>query len=283
MRAFLESWTWDPTLIATLALAAVIYAVGAATLRGRSAGRAAPHAGRAAAFCSGLALAWLALLSPIGAYSGLFFFLHMTQHLLLVLGVIPLLLLSNPLAVLLWGLPRPARSVAGRLLRPGGFARWLAGGLTRPVVACSLFVAAVGIWHVPGLYDLAQGRTAVHDLEHAFFAVTAALYWWPVIQPSGSRRLPYGRAVLYLLPPFFESNLIGALLTFASAPLYASYLAAPRVWGLSVLQDQQIAGLVMWVPGGLYFLVPMLIMLAKALRQEEAKQEAAEMAGEALR
>jgi len=277
LRAFAESWAWDWPLVTALALGASVYAVGLARLARRAEGRSWPATGRVISFYLGIATAWLALLSPIGTYSELFFFLHMTQHLMLVLGAIPLLLLANPLATLLWGLPRPARALVVRVVRPGGFARWLAGEFTRPIVACVLFVGAVGVWHVPALYDLAQGRSAVHDLEHTIFALTALAFWWPVIQPSGRRRLGYGPALLYLAVPFFESNLIGALLTFASTPLYTWYANAPRLWGLSALQDQQIAGLVMWVPGGLYFLIPMLIMLAKALQQEESRQQAAEM------
>jgi putative membrane protein len=279
--AFVESWSWEPGLISTFVLTLGVYAIGWARLRRRANGRASPNPARTTAFVSGIALAWFALLSPISTYSGLFFFLHMTQHLLLVLGVVPLLLLANPLVTLLWGLPEAVRMALGSLLRTGGFVRWFAGVLTQPLVAGTLFVAALGLWHVPVLYDLAQGRTATHDLEHMVFTVTAALYWWPVIQPSGRRRLSYGRAVLYLMPPFLESNLIGALLTFASTPLYATYAAAPRVWELSVVQDQQLAGLVMWVPGGLYFLAPMLIMLAKAFEQEELKRQAEEFADEA--
>jgi len=165
-------------------------------------------------------------------------------------------------------------------MRPGHPLARIGHGLTQPVVAVVLYVGSVAIWHIPALYDAAQGRTFTHDLEHLMFYGTAFLYWWPIIHPAqGRRRLSYAMAIPYLLPPFLEGMLIGVLLTFTSRPLYQTYIGLDTspIWGLSALDDQQLGGLIMWVPGGLFFLIPLLGLLIRLLNQED--REAQDAAG----
>ena len=269
LSAFLASWSWEPSLLVGLAMAAGLYTFGWRRLRRRS------HDGlsvwRGWCYGGGIAALGLALLSPIGAFSGLFFFMHMIQHILLVIVAAPLLLLGAPLLPLLWAFPTDVRRGLGRLLVPGKPFHRLFHILTEPLVSAALFLGTVAVWHVPRFYDAAQGRTIVHDLEHGLFLGTALLYWWPVIHPTGGRRrLDYGAAIPYLLLPFFEGNAIGALLTFASRPLYATYQQVPRVWGLSALEDQQLAGLIMWIPGGMMYLIPILVCLALLIGRGES-------------
>lgn len=197
--------------------------------------------------------------------------MHMIQHLLLLLIAPPLLWLGAPLLPTLWALPVDWRRVVGRQLAPVRPLHRLGHLLTQPIVAVVLYVGTVAVWHVPAFYDAAQGRTATHDLEHLMFFGTALLYWWPVIYPAkGRRRLSYALALPYLLPPFLEGMLIGVLLTFTDRPLYQTYQEVERIWGLSVVGDQQLGGLVIWVPGGLLFLIPLIGVLVQLLRQEEA-------------
>ncbi len=127
----------------------------------------------------------------------------------------------------------------------------------------------VGLWHVPAFYDAAQGRTLAHDLQHILFLGTGLLYWWPVVPPIGTRRLGYGLTLLYFLPPMLEGKLIGPLLTFASTPLYATYRAAPRLWGLSALDDQKLGGTLMWVGGAFFWLAAMTVVFFVWASQEE--------------
>jgi cytochrome c oxidase assembly factor CtaG len=113
-----------------------------------------------------------------------------------------------------------------------------------------------------------------HDLEHAMFYGTALLYWWPIVYPGkGRRRLSTALALPYLPPPFLEGMLIGVLLTFAGRPLYETYahLDTEPIWGLSTLDDQQLGGLIMWVPGGMFFLIPLIGLLVRLLQDEERK------------
>ncbi len=179
----------------------------------------------------------------------------MVQHLLLTLVAPPLLWLGAPFLPWLSALPRRLCRALGRLFAAGRPLRRLSDTLTAPLVAMPLHMLTVALWHLPAWYDAAQGRTPVHDLEHLMFFGTALLYWWPLVHPSGGRpRLKPGFGVLYVVPPMVEGDLIGALLSFAQQPLYTTYLAAPRIAGLSVLADQQLGGLVMWVGGGLFWL-----------------------------
>lgn len=270
--AFLRSWSWESDVLAGLAIAAGLYVYGWQRLRRRDRGRLVSPAWRTWCYGGGLAALGLAFLSPIALYSSLFFCMHMVQHLLLVMVIPPLLWLGAPLVPTLWALPRELRRGIGWLFVPGHPVRRLFETLTRPVVATLLHLAAVGLWHVPVLYDAAQGRTAIHDLEHLLFLGTALLYWWSVLHPVRSRRLSGGLAILYFLAPMIEGELIGALLTFAGEPIYATYRAVPRVWGLSALDDQRLGGLIMWVGGGLFWFAA--ISAAFLLWMSEEEKEA---------
>jgi putative membrane protein len=265
LSAFIRSWDWDPTIIGALVVTAVLYLVGWRQLHLRAHGKRVLPAWRVWCLLLGLASVCLALLSPIAVYSQLFFFMHMIQHLLLILVAAPLLLLGAPLLPVLWALPAGARVRLGRLFSPG-LVQIVFNALTHPMVAVTVYCAVLAFWHLPPFYDAAQGRTAIHDLEHALFLGSSLLLWWPAIHPAGGRRrLSYTAGVVYFLPPMLVGSLIGALLTFAERPLYATYQHVPRVWGISVVQDQQLAGLIMWVPGGLVFLVPVFIFLVLLL------------------
>jgi cytochrome c oxidase assembly factor CtaG len=269
----LTAWSWDPIVVLGVSVAGVVYARGWRALRRR--GKHVASSARATCFAAGLGLIVLALLSPIGTYDQALFSLHMTEHLLLTVGAAPLLLLGKPLVPLLWGLPEEERRGAARLLHPRGALFGICSALARPTVALGLFTVTFALWHVPALYDAAQGQTLVHYAEHGMFFTTALLFWWPVIHPGGgARTLGKIAAIAYISVPMLEGTLIGALLTFAQRPFYATYIAAPRLTGLSPVEDQQLAGLIMWIPGGLVYGVAVLWLLASVLRDEEAAEAA---------
>jgi putative membrane protein len=275
-----SAWSLDPFVLLGVGIAAVLYARGWRYLRRHS--RHVATRAQAACFGIGLGLILLALVSPIGTYDSDLFSLHMTEHLLLTVGAPPLLLLGGPLLALLWGLPNQERRGAARLLRPDGWLFHVGGSLARPQVALTLFVITFALWHVPTLYDAAQGETVIHYTEHVLFFSTALLFWWPVIHPGGGpRSLGKMAAIAYVSIPMLEGTLIGALLTFAQRPFYATYIVAPRLTGLSPLDDQQLAGLIMWIPGGVVYGVAVLWLLASVLRDEEAHAAAIEAEAEA--
>ncbi|HEY8478180.1 MAG TPA: cytochrome c oxidase assembly protein [Chloroflexota bacterium] len=282
LAAFLASWTWEPIILFGLTLAAGLYALGWWRLRRR--GRVALPAWRAGCYAGGLVALAVALLSPVATYGSLFFFLHMIQHLLMMIVAAPLILLGAPLLPLLWSLPPGARREVGLLFVSGRPLHRVFHALTHPLVAAAIYLSTVAVWHVPAFYDAAQGRTLVHDLEHVMFLGAALLYWWPVVHPTGGRRrLSYALALPYLFVAMLEGNLLGALITFARAPLYPTYEQVPRVWGLSVMDDQQLGGLIMWIPGGTVYLIPMFVFLALLLGGEERAVEEAGSGSSAAR
>lgn len=275
LRAFLFSWAFEPTIVVGLVLVGGLYALGWARMRRLAGGRGALPTWRAWCFGGGLVAVALALLSPIAVYVPLFFHMHMIQHMLLIIVAAPLLALGEPLLPLLRALPAGVRRAVGGLLAPRRAAGKLFLFLTHPSLAACLFLGVVALWHIPAFYDAAQGRTATHDIEHLSFLGSALLYWWPLAQGGISgRRLPTPLAIPYLLLSFVEGSALGIWLTFASAPVYATYQLAPRVWALSALADQQIGGLIMWVVGGGFYLLPLLLILHRLLTAEERNRQA---------
>ena len=216
------------------------------------------HGGRLAAFLGGLAAIYLALASPIEPFADLLLQVHMVQHLLLMMAAPPLLWLGAPLFPLLRGLPRPVRIfwVAPWLSAPP--LRRLFGRLTHPLTALVLFVAATWVWHAPPVYDLALRSSGWHYLQHACFLATALVFWYPIVRPYPAR--PRWSPWL-LLPCLFLADLsntaLAALLTFSDRLLYPYYAEVPRLAGLSPLEDQSAAGVLMWVPGSVAFLLPL--------------------------
>ncbi len=270
--AVLTSWSFEPLVMVGLVLAAGLYAVGWQRLHARS---RVPVLAPWRAWCygGGLATLALALLSPISTFSAIFFFCHMIEHLLLLLVAPPLLWLGAPLLPMLWAFPDADRRTLGRLFRTSHPIHHLFHHLTSPAVALTLFCVDMAFWHLPVFYSLAEGPTLVHGIEHALFLGTALLFWWPVVHPSGGRRrLGYGAAILYLFVPTNECTAIGALLAFANTPIYAYYARVPHLWGISVLEDQQIGALIMWLPGSLLLLATMSILFFCWFAEEERRQ-----------
>jgi cytochrome c oxidase assembly factor CtaG len=130
----------------------------------------------------------------------------------------------------------------------------LVGALTLPSVVWVAHVAALGFWHVPGPYGWAFNHEWVHAIEHASFLFTGCLFWWVVFQPAGRRRLGYGAAVLYVAALAAVMGVFAAVLTFSRAPWYSEHLHRAAAWGLTALEDQQLAGLIMWIPASLVYL-----------------------------
>jgi putative membrane protein len=164
----------------------------------------------------------------------------MVQHLVLTLLFPPLLIAGIPGWLL------------SPLLRTEGVRR-LARVLAHPVVAATVYTATIAAWHVAAAYDLMMRNHDVHIATHIMFMVTATMMWWPVMSPSPEvPRLSPGLGMLYLFLVGIPMQLIAALITLADNVLYPWYSAAPRTWGLSPLDDQQVGGLLMWVPGNLW-------------------------------
>jgi cytochrome c oxidase assembly factor CtaG len=223
---------------------------------------------RSVSYLVGLAVVWIALMSPIDVLSGQFFFMHMIQHLLLVMIAPPLLLLADPMPVAMWGLPKGLRLEVGRALRPEAKFRQVVRTLTVPGLVWLYFVAVLVGWHDPNLYNLTLESDLVHDLEHLTFFITAMLFWWHVVgaAPHIHRRLSPGVRVGYALSAVPPTALTGIAIALASEPTYTYYTTIPRLGTMTVMEDQMLGGAIMWIPGSMMYIIAALILIARLIR-----------------
>jgi putative membrane protein len=195
----------------------------------------------------------VALVSPLDALSGALFAAHMVQHLILILIAAPLLVMSDFPLALLWALPRRTAHV---LARGVYHSRIISRGwqvLSSPISAWLSFTIAFWVWHAPRLFESALRDERVHALEHLGFLLAAMLFWQVLLKHTGPNHVHYGMAVPFLFATCLQSTLLGALMTFTSQPWYPYYTDRVTAWGITPLQDQQLAGLIMWMPGSLVF------------------------------
>jgi cytochrome c oxidase assembly factor CtaG/polyferredoxin len=259
VNAFLRSWPFEPWVLAALLLGAGVYLRGWLGLHRRDPGRW-PR-GQPLAFGSGLAVLFLALASPIEPFASLVLQVHMLQHVLLTMIASPLLWLGAPMFPLLLGLPRPIRRYWIAPLFHWPLLGRAFAMATHPVSAWLLFTAATWFWHLPPLYELALSSDGWHYLQHSCFFGSALFFWYPVIRPYPSRpRWSPWLLIPYLLLADVQNTLLSAVLTFSDQPLYSSYVKSPRLGNLSPLEDQAAAGVLMWVPGSLAYLVPLFVI-----------------------
>lgn len=265
-----SAWSWEPWVLLGLALSAWAYGWGLRRLWQQAGPGRVIRTWQVAGFATGLAAVFVALVSPLSALAEALFSAHMVQHLLLTLLAAPLLVLGAPLVPFLWALPVPARRAVGRWWRRSDWARRLWHIASQPYLVWFLYALSFWIWHLPSLYQAALERVWVHQLEHISFIVPALLFWWTVIHPlGGHRRLGYGAGALYLFTTALHSSALGALLTFARQPLYPIYLSSVAAWDLTLLEDQQLAGVIMWVPAGIIYPVSALLLLGIWLQRME--------------
>lgn len=196
---------------------------------------------------------------------------HMVQHLLLTLVVAPLLIMATPGWML-----RPAlasRSIAGA-------ARWL----TNPQHTFAIFNVVLAAWHLPPLYNLALANHPLHIVQHLMFLVAAVLMWWPILSPLPELpRLAYPMQMLYLFLMSIPMSIISVYIAYADSVLYPAYATAPRIWGISPMQDQLIGGLIMWIPGGLFFFAVISVIFFRWQQRDGDESVAgAQVAGEQL-
>lgn len=262
-------WTWEPITIGLLVLSAVLYARGVGALWARAGTGQGIHVWEATAFGLGLLSLGVALLSPLAWLSTLLFSAHMTQHETLMLVSAPLLVFGRPLLAVLWAFSHDGRErIGGWTRRDGVSSAWRT--LTAPASVFFAHALALWVWHVPALYEAALLDEGIHALQHLSLLITAALFWWGMVHGRYGR-IGYGAAVLYVFLTAVHSSVLGALLTVAPHVWYPSYSSAGVQWNVDALVDQQLAGLLMWVPSGVIFIVFGLAVLAAWLGESERR------------
>ncbi len=223
--------------------------------------------GRLASFLAGMALVVVALISPVDRLAEQLFFMHMTQHLLLI-DLAPILVLLGLTKVIL----RPATRRLVRLERA-------AGPLAHPVFAIGLYVAVMWIWHIPSMYDAALEHATVHVLEHITFSIAGGLYWWHLLSPIRARRRLGGMGpVMYMVSTKVLVGLLGVGLAFAPDAIYDFYESRPGYWGLSPGTDQAIGGLIMATEQSIVMGIALAYLFVRALEESNRRNEREEAA-----
>jgi len=250
-----SSWVGPATAVVGLAAGGLIYTAGWRRYRRRLPGRFA--ASHLAAFLGGLASLWVAIASPLDEAAEALLSAHMVQHILLLTVAPALLLLGDPLLPLLRGLPDAwRRSLVAPLLRWRSL-RAAVHWLVHPLAALLLSSIIFWSWHLPTVYQLALRVPAIHLVEHASFLAGGLLFWYPVVLPwPGRPRWPSGAMIPYLLAADVQNTVLAAVLTFSDRVLYPSYQFHGRATEAAALADQVLAGVIMWVPMSVVYLVP---------------------------
>ncbi|CCD95741.1 conserved membrane hypothetical protein [Bradyrhizobium sp. ORS 375] len=227
--------------------------------------------GRTIAFVAGMLVLVLALESPLDRLSEDLFSAHMVQHLLLMLAAPPLLVTSDCLGIFLRAFPAPGRKCLVRLWRGARLHR-ATDILMHPLPVFILFNGSFVFWHAPGPYQWALQNNGLHILEHLSFFLSALMFWSVVLPAAGHRRrLAHGPALLMIVATAVLSGLPGALMIFAPRPLYPGHADGVMKWGLSPMQDQELAGLIMWIPAGSAYVLAAALVFLGWLDEAEAR------------
>lgn len=291
-KAILSSWNWRIEIILVLSLAAFLYTRGWVRLRRRTKPQKRKHRGgqaysltavwRLIFYLSGIVVTGIALMSPIDVLGGQLFFMHMIQHLLLIMIAPALLLTANPMAVTLWGLPCQVRKPVGNglsfiLNSDSKYRGWIRSA-TAPGIVWLLWVIVIVGWHDPQMYNWALVSEPVHDLEHITFFAVSMLYWWHITGAGPRIHKQFsllGRIafVILAIPP---NMLTGIIIAFSPTPIYTYYLGVPRIWNIDIMSDQIWSGVIMWVPGSMMYIIAALVLIAQLLGEEERKPQLTE-------
>ncbi|GEP07049.1 cytochrome c oxidase assembly protein [Methylobacterium oxalidis] len=259
------AWTSDLRVIIPLYASAILFLVGTLRIWRRAGHGRGVRRWQVACFWSGWTVLAVALLSPLHWLGERLFTAHMIEHELLMAVAAPLLVLARPGTAMLWALPASWRAPVGGIgnsLVLG--ATWRFASL--PLTATVLHAAALWAWHMPGLYDLVLVSPLAHWLQHLSFLLSALLFWWALLRGSARGR-GYGAAFFYLFLTSLHTGLLGLLLTVSPRLWYPRQVAGATEWGLTPLEDQQLAGLVMWVPAGLVYAAAALTLAGLWIRR----------------
>jgi cytochrome c oxidase assembly factor CtaG len=271
LQALFSAWEWRLTVTSVLLTFATLYIVGWWRLRGRSQHQKLAQKRRLVAYLAGVATLAIALMSPIDALGNQLLFMHMIQHKLEIMIAAPLLWLGQPFPMLLWGLPAAVRKRVAMLLTSHAPLRQVLRVATGPGIAWFAFVAVYMGWHDPGLYNLALVHSWAHDLQHITFFITAMLFWWHVIGagPHLHGRVPVWTRLAMVVGMIPVQMIAGIVIATASTVIYTYYESVPRFWGFTALEDQALAGVIMWIPSSEMLVWAVVFLLAGFFKRAE--------------
>jgi putative membrane protein len=262
-----QTWHLEPLVVLGVVAAAIAYRRGVGMLRRSGHG---PTVWRSACFYAGLLVILAGLVSPLDALGTTLFSAHMVQHLMLILVAAPLLVIGSPVVPMVLALPRRVRAIT-RSIERARVIDAVSRTATNAVVILALHSIALWAWHLPSLYQAALRDDLLHGVEHASFLATAVLFWALVAGSARRRRLGHGAALLLTFVTALQSAALGVVITFASTVLYPVHAERVQAWGLTPLEDQQLAGAIMWVPAGIVYLAVMCALFVAWLRSMERR------------
>lgn len=265
------AWHFDPLVAINLLLLAVLYGRGLLGIWARSGIGQVVASWRAMAFVIGVLAVLAALMSPLDTLADDLSWVHMTQHMVLMVVAAPLIIVGSPGLVITWSLPMRWRKVVWRRLAPfalGSRARPRAL-VWNPLFVWTLHAIVLWIWHLPVLYELALNDPLVHDLEHLTFFLVACLFWRVAIDYRKVPTLNPGLGILYLFTTSLHAMVLGVLMALSPRVWYPVYIGRTELWGLSPLADQQLAGLIMWMPACMVYAIVAAALLASWLHEME--------------
>jgi putative membrane protein len=268
------SWTWDPLPVVLIGATLGPYCLGLGRLWRNAGVGSGIKPLQAACFALAELSLVVALLSPLDRLSDSLFAAHMSQHELLMTVAAPLMVLARPLTAYLWALPAGVRLRIGRVFNQAP-ARWAWQFVSAPLFVLVLHGAVRWLWHVPALFEGAMRNEALHAVQHATFFATAALFWWALVHGRYGKA-GYGLGVLFVFATALHTSVLGALIAVAPRLLYSIYQHRAERLGWQPLEDQELAGLLMWVPSGVLFLLSALALFAAWLGEAERRATRAE-------
>ena len=267
--ASVSHWELELVVVVPLMVSAILYVLGLARVWRRAGAGRGVSGWSAASFAAGWTVLLAALVSPVAWLSQILFSVHMTQHMLLMLVAAPLLTFGQPLLVWMWTLNDVQRETIAHGVRgPRAVRIWRS--LTAPLSVFLLQAAALWVWHIPSWYEAALRNDGIHAVEHLSLVVAASLFWWAMVHGRYGR-VGYGAGVFYVFVTAVHSSALGALVTVSPSVWYGEYGRRAAAWRVEALEDQQLAGLLMWIPAGVVFIVFGLALLGAWLGEAERR------------
>jgi putative membrane protein len=263
-------WNLDPLILASLFALALLYSIGLMRIWSRAGVGRGVARWQAICFAGAIVTLVIALVSPLDPMSDELQSAHMVQHMTLMSLSAPLFILGAPATVMLWAAPAPWRQRLMGWRRVEWIrARWY--WLWQPLIMCGLYAAVLWVWHLPVLYEAALRNRWIHEIQHLMFFIVACMFWRVLIDPLARLRLSYGAGVIYLFATSLHATVLGVFLALAPRPWYGDYIGRTEAWNLSALEDQQLAGLIMWMPACMIYALAAAGIFALWLREMPAE------------
>jgi len=279
-RATMNDWQWDPVVMLNMVLVLWLYQRGWVRVRRSSKAVKSLRTIHVVCFLLSLGIIGCCIMSPLDVMSSQLASAHMVQHTVLMTVAAPLMAMGSVTLVCFAGLPQAAKAMSGRILKI--FKHTTGNILANPLSVWMIYAVALWGWHLPVFYGAALRWHALHDLQHLMFFGAALLFWRPLLDPLSSVRLNGGTAVIYLFATTLHSTLLGVFMTIAPSAWYREYFGLAEVWGWSPLEDQQMAGLIMWMPACIAYAVAAVYAFARLIQSSDRSVNRYSFAGRAM-